>query len=149
MSCERFKEKMMGYLDDELSAEDRAAFERHLAECESCGRELDEFTRLKEDLEMVEFREPTDVELERYWGCVYNRLERGLGWILFSVGAILVLSYGGFLLVDDLICDPAVAPVLKVGVCALVLGVVILVVSVARERLTLCKADRYSKEVQR
>ena len=98
---------------------------------------------------MIEFKEPSDDELEKYWQSIYNRLERSVGWVLLSVGAILLLCYGGFELVEELIRNPSVAVAVKVGVVALVIGVVVLFVSLLRERLTVCKVDRYSKEVKR
>ena len=98
---------------------------------------------------MVKLKEPTDLELAQYWSGVYNRLERGIGWILFSVGAIIVLCYGGFRLVEEIVKDPEVAVLLKVGVVALVFGAAILLVSILRERLRVRKTDKYSKEIQR
>jgi len=149
MSCDEFKPMLTGYVDGELSAEMRAALEQHLDGCAACKRELAGLSRLKEELAMMKFKEPTDVELERYWRSVYNRLERGLGWVLFSLGAIIVLCYGGFKLVEEIVRDPGVAVLLKVGVVALVFGTVILFVSLLRERLAVIKVDRYSKEVER
>jgi len=149
MNCDEFKPMLTGYVDGELSAELRAALEQHLDGCEACKRELASLSRLKEELAMMKFKEPTDVELERYWHSVYNRLERGLGWVLFSLGAIIVLCYGGFKLVEEIVRDPGVTVLLKVGVVALVFGTVILFVSLLRERLAVVKVDRYSKEVER
>jgi len=149
MNCDEFKPMLTGYVDGELSAELRAALEQHLDGCEACNRELASLSRLKEELAMMKFKEPTDVELERYWHSVYNRLERGLGWVLFSLGAIIVLCYGGFKLVEEIVRDPGVAVLLKVGIVALVFGTVILFVSLLRERLAVVKVDRYSKEVER
>ncbi len=149
MNCDDFKPMLTGYLDGELTPERSAELEAHLATCEACRRELAELTGLKEELAMMKFKEPPDVELERYWRSVYNRLERGLGWILFSVGAIVVLCYGAFLLIEEMIKDPRIAVLLKVGVVALVFGAVILFVSLLRERLAVRKVDKYSKEVER
>jgi len=87
MSCDEFNSMITPYLDNELPPERRAFFESHLASCERCRRELEEFRKLKEELDMIRFKEPTDAELDRYWHSVYNRLERGIGWALFSVGA--------------------------------------------------------------
>jgi len=143
------KTLMMAYLDDELSEKERARFEAHLAQCGECSRELSKFSELKEELAMVKFKEPTDVELERYCRGVYNRIERGLGWVLFSVGAIVLLCYGAFKLIEEMVHDPSVSVVLKVGVIALVFGAVVLFVSLLRERLAVRKADRYSRKVER
>ncbi len=149
MSCDQFKPMMMGYLDGELQPEQRARFEGHLASCEACRLELAEFRKVKEELAMMQFGEPSDVELERYWRGIYNRLERGVAWILFSAGAIILLCYGGFKLVEEVIKDPTVAFVVKAGVLALIFGIVILFVSLLRERLAVRKVDKYSKEVER
>jgi predicted anti-sigma-YlaC factor YlaD len=149
MSCDEFKPLLTGRVDGELAAEDRARLEEHLETCADCARELEELRRLKEDLAMLKFKEPTDVELERYWKGVYNRLERGVGWILVSVGAIVLLCYGAWELIDEVIKNEAVSWVLKVGICALVGGLVVLFVSILRERLVVCRLDRYSKEIDR
>ncbi|MBL7141037.1 MAG: zf-HC2 domain-containing protein [Planctomycetes bacterium] len=149
MSCDAFNRMASAYLDGELTAEDRRRFEAHLETCDACRRELADLKRLTEDLDMIRFKEPGDEELARYWSGVYNRLERGLGWILFSVGAILTLCYGAFKVIEELIRDDTVSNLLKVGVCALIAGLVVLFVSLLRERLVVCKVDRYSKEIER
>lgn len=149
MSCEDFKPLMMGYLDGELEDRRRDRFEQHLRDCEDCRRELKQFRRMMEELNMVEFREPSDAELERYWSGIYNRLERGVAWIFFSLGAIILLAYGGFKLVEEIIKDPEIALLLKIGVLALIFGGVVLFVSLVRERLALLKTDKYSREVKR
>ena len=149
MSCEDYKHWITGYIDDELSDDQRRQLEDHLDACEACRYQLERFTALKEDLAMLKFKEPSDADLERYWGGVYNRLERGVGWILFSLGSIIALSYGAVKLVEEVVQDPEIALILKIGVLALIFGCVVLFVSIVRERLTLRKTDKYSREVER
>ena len=50
---------------------------------------------------------------------------------------------------EEIVRDPNVATVLKVGVVAAILGLAILFVSILRERLAVSKADRYSREIKR
>jgi len=83
-----------------------------------------------------------------YWNQVYNRIERGLGWVLLSVGAVIFLSFGAFHFVRDFLFDPEPQLIMKIGVSAAILGVIILFVSVLRERLFIRKRDRY-KEIVR
>jgi len=149
MSCDEYKTLMMGYLDGELAPDQRERFETHVASCTDCEEDLAEFKRLKLELAAMKFKEPSDAELERYWRSTYNRLERGVGWVLFSIGAILALCYGGFKLVEAMVVDPDIALVLRIGVVALVFGTVVLFVSVLRERLTVRRVDKYSKEIER
>jgi Putative zinc-finger len=44
------KEDLVTYLYDEANAEERASFERHLADCRSCHSELNSFVRVRNDL---------------------------------------------------------------------------------------------------
>ncbi len=98
---------------------------------------------------MIEFKEPSDKELDRYWSRVYNRLERGLSWILFSLGLIIVTCWGIFKCIEEVFEDPDISMTVKVGVVMLIVGLVALIVSTLRERLTLRKTDKYSQEVER
>ena len=65
-----------------------------------------------------------------------------------SVAAIILLVYGGFKLIEKIVQDPTVDVVLKIGLVALIGGLAILFVSVARERLYLRKKDPY-KDIRR
>jgi anti-sigma factor RsiW len=149
MNCEDFKAMITAWVDGELPPERQELLQGHLAGCEGCRRELAEVRALKEELSMIRFSEPTDAELARYWKSVYNRLERGLAWILLSIGTIVLLCYGGFRLVEHLIRDPQIAWWVKGGVLAVVFGLAILAVSLLRERLAVGKVDKYSREVDR
>ena len=148
MTCDEYKDLMMGYLDNELSNEQKHTFSEHLANCQSCQNELEEFKKLKAITDDVALVEPEDKMWEQYWGNIYNRFERGIGWIMFGVAAILLLIYGGFKMIEGLIEDPTIGICLKIGLLVLIAGVAILFVSVIRERLFFWKKDRY-KDVRR
>ena len=92
MSCHEYQDLISGYLDDELPQDQRQRLENHLQTCNSCAETLRQLTTMKEELAMLKFKEPSDAELQRYWSGVYNRLERGIGWILFSLGSIVPSS---------------------------------------------------------
>jgi predicted anti-sigma-YlaC factor YlaD len=139
----------MGLLDSELSADEKKSVEMHLDGCVECRGELEEFNNMKGVMKNMRYKEPPDEVWEKYWSKVYNRLERGLSWILVSIGAIILLFYGGFKAVESLVRDPTVAIFLKVAILVLLAGLVILFVSVLRERIFTYKKDKYAKEVKR
>ncbi len=148
MTCNNYKDLMMGYLDDELSDEQRTTFQEHLTDCSDCRQELEEFKKLKAITDDVTLMQPEDKIWQQYWGNIYNRLERGIGWILFGISAILLLIYGGFKMIEEIVIDPTIGFGLKAGLIALIVGLAILFVSAARERLHFWSKDRY-KDVRR
>jgi predicted anti-sigma-YlaC factor YlaD len=138
----------MGYLDNELSNEQRNRFEEHLAGCPECAGELKEFRKLKAITDEVTLVEPEDRIWQDYWNGIYNRIERSIGWMIFSVSAILLAIYGGFKLIETIIMDATTGMLLKLGLLALIVGLAILFVSVLRERIYFWQKDRY-KDVRR
>ncbi len=148
MTCHDWKDLMMGYLDNELNDEQKQRFEEHLKGCSECVDELKEFKKLKAITDEVTLVEPEDRIWQEYWGGIYNRIERGLGWILLSVAAIVLIIFGGFKAIEEMIRDPNVELIFKVGLLVLLAGLAIFFVSVLRERIYFWRRDRY-KSVRR
>ncbi len=148
MSCEEYEKLIPVYLDGELSGEQKEKLEEHLGGCSHCSQELLKFKKLKEVTEEMKFVEPPEEAWRRYWTGVYNRLERGIGWILTSIGAIILLFYGAWLMLQGLIKDPHLALMVKIGILVLAGGLIILLISVIREKVFTYKKERY-KEVVR
>ena len=148
MVCDDHKDQLMGYLDSELSDRQRGLFEEHLAGCSDCTSELEEFKKLKAITDEVSLVEPEERMWQDYWGGVYNRIERGIGWIMFSVAAISLTIYCGFKAIEELCFDPNIEITLKIGLLTLIAGLAILFVSILRERLYFWRRDRY-RDVRR
>lgn len=104
--------------------------------------------RLKEVTAGMTLRRPPDEVWDSYWGGVYRRIERGIGWILTSVGAIVVLSYGVWQAVRDLVADATLPVVIKVAILALIVGLIVLLVSVIREKLFVRRRDPYKDVIR-
>lgn len=149
MKCEQYEHDLTAAVDGQLSQEGRRRLDDHLLDCPACTRKLKDFLAIKEQFTMIEFKEPSDKELDRYWSRVYNRLERGVSWILFSLGLILVTCWAIFMWIEVVFEDPDISIWFKAGVVMLIVGLVALIVSALRERLTLRKTDKYSQEVER
>ncbi len=148
MKCDKIKELLAGYQDGELDAQQLETVQTHLAECADCREELARLNKVKEVAGKVKYNDlPLEV-WESYWQGIYRRIERGLGWIFLSIGAIIMAAVGGFYLVKDFFLDPAVALIPKAGVGGLIIGGSFLLVSVLRERIFAYNRDRY-REVQR
>ena len=96
----------------------------------------------------MQFRKPYKEVWEIYWGAVYNRLERRIGWILLSIGGMILLFFGGYKAVEGIIQDSSLPLILKIGILAVLGGAVVLLVSLLREQIFVQKRERY-KEVEK
>lgn len=148
MDHQKIKELISPYYEGELNEEEKELVERHLKECSECKKEFEEMRKFEEVMGKMELKKPPKETWKMYWSSVYNRLERRIGWILFSIGAIIVLFFGGYKLVEGLIQAPDVPIFFKIAILSILGGVVILLVSLVREQLFVRKRERY-KEVEK
>lgn len=139
----RLRELLAGYVDGELSDQQRAEFEKRLATDEELRAELEEFKRLKEVTNTMKYADLPDEVWDSYWASIYKKMERGIGWILFSVGAIVLLCFGLYEVFRELYTDPTAPLWLKIGLTGAGAGLVFLLVSYGRERLFAHNRERY------
>jgi hypothetical protein len=147
-SDETINLKIMAYLDQELSAEESAGIAQLIAKNPHYQKRYHQLLKLKEVTGAMKFKILPDMYWDEYWQHVYNRIERGISWILISVGAVIILSFALWTAVTKLLADQALSPFLKFGILALIIGTVILFISIVREKLMVRRIDKY-KEVER
>lgn len=136
---------LMGYVDNELDDAQRARVDAALADDENLRRELAGMQRLKRLTSAANVDADADMEIDRFWGAVYNRMERHVAWALLVAGS-LITSAGLLLLFFR---NGAFPMALRVSVGCALAGFALLFWSVLRQRFKLIRHDRYSKEVHR
>ena len=115
MTCRDNKDLIMAYLDGELDDTQKKVLQEHLTQCTQCSKELEEFKSLKSMTDNINLSEPEDQVWQRYWDNVYNRLERGMGWMLMSAAGICLGVFGGFKAIEYIVTDQSVSLFLKVA----------------------------------
>ena len=148
MDHQKIKELISSYHDNFLNEDQKKTVEAHIEHCEECRRELEEMGKIEEAMQKMELKQPPKEMWQVYWTSVYNRLERKIGWILLSIGAIIMLFFGGYKAIEGIIEDPTIPLIVKVGILAALGGVAILLVSVGRERIFVRKRERYKEVVK-
>lgn len=145
-ACDEYEVMISGYLDGELDAAAQRTLEEHLRACSSCRREFESMKRLVvgtgETFRMVE---PPEVLWDTFLDEVYNRLERKTGWLLLIIGMVALAIYGVILFVSE----PWATPLVKALMIIPSAGLIVLFLSVLRQRLRAARNDRYSREVHR
>jgi len=144
----KIKELIAASFDGEMNAEEKRMVAEHIESCVSCRKAYEEMIRFEEVMNKMELQKPSRDTWKYYWDSIYNRLERRIGWILFSVGVMILLFFGGYKGIEGLIQDPGTPLLLKVGILTILSGIVILLVSIFREQIFVRKRERY-KEVEK
>ncbi|KAA3616986.1 MAG: hypothetical protein D8M58_04690 [Calditrichaeota bacterium] len=148
LSDERFQTLLMKAIDNELDPSEKEMFDKLISSNTSYNKEWQDLSQLKKVTSKLHFKEPAQEEWDMYWSNVYNRIERGLAWLLFTSGAVILFGYGAFKFVESFIPDPNIPLIIKVGIFLLFSGFLALGFSIIREKLFLHKSDPY-KELKR
>jgi anti-sigma factor RsiW len=136
------------YLDEELEPEELRAFEEELAHDPELLEEVEVMRKMKSVMSGMRLKALPDSAWDGYREQTYNRLERRVGWILLSIGAMVLLGYGIYELILFLVSGTELAWWIRVAIGALCAGFAVLLVSVIRERLFVWRRDPY-REVKR
>ena len=145
---ERARRLIMAELDGELLAGERSELDRLLEKHPALSGERDRLQQVKEVTDSMGLRRAPEEVWSDYWASVYSRLERGFGWILVSLGAIVLLSYAVWEVVGQMLEDATLPSFVKFAFLALSIGAVVLLVSVLREKVFVGRRQRY-KDVER
>lgn len=148
MKCQEAIILISGKLDGELTPEQENELNKHLESCPVCRKEYEELLQLKEVTADMRFTDLPDRFWAGYWNDIYNRLERGIGWIFVSIGAMIILGFIGWEFLNGFLLDTAQPLLLRFGVGIGIIGLIVLLISVLRERLFARKHERY-EEVER
>lgn len=148
MDHNKIKESISSLIDNELDEQQKKIVEEHLRSCPECQKEFHALKKFEEVMNIMELKEPKKEVWQTYWRSVYNRLERRIGWILLSIGGMILLFFGGYKMVEGIINDSSTPLLMKAGILSLLGGVAVLLVSLLREQLFVRRRERY-KEVEK
>lgn len=146
---ERANALMMAVIDGESTTADQRELDELVAGSPDLGTELARLRRVKEVTTTMTLRQPSEETWDGYWRSVYNRTERGIAWLLVSLGAIVVGAWGVWQALEDLLENDSLPVYVRMGIFAVALGFVILALSVVREKFFTHRRDPYEKEVTR
>lgn len=130
---------LSAHLDGELTQADSQRVRIHLEDCADCRQALAELARVRELAADLRFADPPEEKMDELEKKLSVRAPRRLGWLLFVIGLAGWTGYAAWLFVTD----PATATWQKLLTGAVVIGLVLLLVSVLRQRLLEVPHDRY------
>jgi predicted anti-sigma-YlaC factor YlaD len=145
-SCDEYQVLITGHLDGELDAAQQEQLEAHLKTCSACRREYEAMKNLVVGTSTCfAIDAPPEEVWDTFLEHVYNRIERKTGWLLLILGLVALTLYGTVLFIRE----PWAAAGTKLLFAVPVVGLVLLFISVLRQRIRIAQNDRYTKEIHR
>ena len=136
-------ELLSGYIDEELTQQDRQRVRLHCEACDACRQELELLLSMREKVGTARL---SDID-EHVWRENMNdttvKATRGIGWLVFIGGALLGLGFA----VYEITTDSSLSTFEKIIIAGIYGGLLLLFVSVLRQRLIERKSDKY-KDVE-
>ena len=139
---------LSAYVDGELDPDDVVRVEAHLARHPETQTEVERLRRLKGLTGRLRLKEPPPEAWEAFWQSVYNRAERSLGWLLLTVGLVVIGGWALLQLVQALLAAEDLPLLVKGAVFLLGGGILVLLISVIRERIYKRNRTRYRNIVR-
>ena len=140
---EHVGDMLSGYVDGELTQQQRQLVTIHCRDCEQCQQDLDDLKALRERVAGSKLSEIGEDKWRESMPETGVQNTRSIGWILFLGGLLVIVSIAvvGFLFSDEISAG------MKLLIVAIYGGLGLLFVSVLRQRLIERKTDKY-KDVE-
>ncbi len=134
---------LTGYLDNELTQQDRQRVEQRMVNEPTYRKQFEDLTSLQTDIAGLDFQPNKTTQWSELAPDATSRTTRSLGWLSYIISTLFLVGYG---LYEFIIAETENALV-KTAVLGIFLGLGLLLVSVIKQRLVESKTDRY-KDVQ-
>lgn len=136
-------ELLSGYVDGELTQQQRQQVDLHCADCAQCRSERQDLVDLRQQIHGLPLSQVGPDVWREQISDIGVSATRGIGWLLLLAG---VMAAGGFFIYDALF-NTQMGLALKLIGAAIYLGGALLLLSVIRQRLIERKSDKY-KDVE-
>jgi hypothetical protein len=140
---EHVVEQLSGYVDGELTQQQRQRVDVHCASCTECAKDLRELQELRESIGSARLSNKNQDAWREMMNDTTVQTTRGIGWLLLIGGVLVCMGIGVFVF----LFGSSVGLVEKLIVSAIYGGLALLFYSVLRQRLIERKTDKY-KDVE-
>jgi hypothetical protein len=136
-------ELLSGYVDAELTQQQRQRVDVHCASCTKCAKDLRDLQELRESIVNARLSNKSQDVWREMMNDTTVKTSRGIGWLLLIGGVLACLGIGVF----AFLFGSSATLVEKLIVSAIYGGLALLFYSVLRQRLIERKTDKY-KDVE-
>ena len=134
---------LTGYLDNEITQQDRQRVEHQMAVDSDYRAQHDELAALQTEISKLDYTHSKTTQWSEHAPDTTTRSSRSLGWVVCILSYLLLISYG----IYEFATSDDENMLVKIAGLGILLGTGILLFSVMRQRRIESKTDRY-KDVQ-
>ena len=143
LTNEHVGERLSGFVDGELTQQERQRVELHCDQCETCRNELEQLQAVRQFVGKARLSELDQDVWRELMGDITVRTSRAIGWLLLVGGILAAVGFG----IYDFVFNSSASLFEKFIVGAIYLGLAGVFLSVLRQRLIERKTDKY-KDVE-
>ncbi len=143
LTGEHVGEHLSGFVDGELTQQERQRVELHCDQCETCRNELEQLQAVRRIVGKARLSELNQDVWRELMGDITVRTSRAIGWLLLVGGILAAVGFG----IYDFVFNSSASLFEKFIVGAIYLGLAGVFLSVLRQRLIERKTDKY-KDVE-
>jgi hypothetical protein len=137
-------ELLSGYIDGELTQQDRQRVRLHCAKCSSCSAQLEELRTLRGEIGNSMLSEVSEEVWRETSADKAVNASRGIGWLPFIGGVLIAAGLALCEFITEFESMPTSTKLILGGIYG---GLLLLFISVLRQRLIEQKTDKY-KDVE-
>ena len=141
---EHVGEQLSGYIDDELTQQEKQRVWLHCETCVECGARLKELQTLRDKVGKATFSNLDRDAWRESMDDIAVKAARGIGWLLFIGGSLLAIGIVVYEFISNAV---SLSLAEKLIICGLYGGMLLLFLSVLRQRFIERKSDKY-KDVE-
>lgn len=134
---------MMASIDGETTVEQETELREALLKNKDDAIEYHRLKNMKLMTMQTRLRVPAPELWDQYSRQTLTRIERRFAWILITIGAVIFITYSLWMALSKFFMDPNIVWWIKASTGAVILGAILLMVSIIRERIYLNKHERY------
>ena len=138
------EELLSGFIDGELTQQERQRVRLHCESCSECESNLAELRAMRKKVGAAQLSDRDQDSWREAMNDTATRTARGLGWLLLIGGALLAVGVG---LYEFVLSLPTLGTMEKLIVIGIYGGLLLIFGSVVRQRLIERKTDKY-KDVE-
>lgn len=139
MECRDASTLISAYLDGELTQADSQRMRIHIEDCPECGKTCSELRILKEKMGQLSYPDPDVEMLNLLENEQVSQLGQWSGWLLLLIPVIILMAFAAY----QMLGEPGTPIIVRLLFAAFQLGMIILFITVLRQRLINYKKDKY------